>query len=140
MDATISASLSNSIQRFVDGILRDRPASADVFEYAETFFSCEKTESPKVAHALHALKYHIKNQTEFSQIASDLFDTLLVKPASTLTVSMKSALQLASTILYTHDCEEGILIALFSDEKEIGFHKFQSLLRATFIIADMRYA
>lgn len=144
MDGTAAtSSFTNSLHRLVDKILRDRPSGDEIFEFAEKFFVCEKTENAKLSHALHSLKYHVKNPTEFDQIASDLFDILLTKPVCTHMVQMKAALQLSRSILQNEyqldeDDEDKILTTLFSSDSEIGFDKFRSLLRLTFLVGDMR--
>ena len=86
----IPANFQSSLRLLFDRLLSDRPRHDQIFGYAENFFLNERTEDPKISHALHSLRYNLHNTSEFTMHVAEIFDILLTKQQGTSTSSSSS--------------------------------------------------
>ena len=99
----IPAGFQNSLRLLFDKFLSDRPTNDQIFGYAENFFLNEKTEIPKISHALHSLKYSLHSTEMFTMHVAEIFDTLLTRQtgasSSSQVVPVSEAVKLVTILL-----------------------------------------
>lgn len=99
----IPASFQNSLRLLFDKFLSDRPGCDQIFGYAENFFLNERTEIPKISHALLSLKYNLHSTENFTMHVAEIFDTLLTRQtggsSSLQVVPVSEAVKLVTILL-----------------------------------------